>query len=543
MITLSYHPQNPYGRYGMDHFVRRSGIPFETGESAPEGSLSYATSVEDQFAITVRGNTIQDRLCGQVSYRDTLVPVCEIPDNTGHGDLDLAFFDAAGTNYPCITKNAEGIDIGIDIFQETGYLLSGHYDRIWGNLDEPGRRRVASCPAADILENILMGSILEGCRSLRIPLVRKSPWPDAKKFAVCLTHDVDEVRKTYQWLTRPVRCLRRGDFRGFGAQVRSLFRRIGGAEPYWTFNEIASIENHFNAKSTFFFLKESGKTSFFSPHTWNLYGRCHSYREPGVLEAIRVVSGYDSEVAVHGSFYSYTVPGLIKSETRELESLIGKKVFGTRQHHLNLCVPQTWDYQRDAGLQYDSSLGYKDRLGFRWGTSYPFFPLTGETPHAIQEIPLIIMDIVLLSRKDPVGECLALAGEVERVSGVLTLLWHPPSFNDLEVSGSGEIYSRIIEQSVNRGAWVTSAKEILQWQQRRDSLGISLMENGNDFVIPVNSGGNSYLSVYLPFKTKPELSGNAIVLGKENDPTAETECLHLLVNAEGDTGEIRVSLK
>jgi len=543
MITLSYNPRNVYGRYGMDHFVRRSGIPFERGPSAPEGSLSYAAGVEDKFRIMVRGTSILDRVCGQVSWRDTLVSVCEIPDTTGPGEKDLAFFTAEGTNYPCITKIAEGIDIGIDIFQETGYLLSGHYDRIWGTLDEAGRNRVASRPAVDTLENLLIESILEGCRSLKIPLVRKSPWPDAKKFAVCLTHDVDEVRKTYQWLTRPVRCLRRGDFRGLGGQVRSLFRKIGGNDPYWTFNEIASIENHFDAKSTFFFLKESGKSSVFSPHTWNLYGRCHSYKEPGVLEAIRVVSGCGSEVAVHGSFYSYTSPGLIENETRELEALIGEKVMGTRQHHLNLCVPQTWDYQRDAGLLYDSSLGFRDRPGFRWGTSYPFFPLTGDTPHAILEIPLVIMDIILLSRKDPVGECLALAGEVERVSGVLTLLWHPPSFNDLEVPGSGEIYRKIIEWSSHRGAWVTSAKEISLWQQRRDSLGISFWKNGNTFVIPVNSGENCYLSVYLPLNTNPEFSGNTVVIGKENDPMTGTECLHLRVQAEGDTGEIRVNLK
>ncbi|GAH60430.1 unnamed protein product, partial [marine sediment metagenome] len=29
----------------------------------------------------------------------------------------------------------------------------------------------------------------------------KTMWPDNKRFAVCLTHDVDRVKKTYQYIT------------------------------------------------------------------------------------------------------------------------------------------------------------------------------------------------------------------------------------------------------------------------------------------------------------------------------------------------------
>jgi len=544
MISLFYNPPNPYGRYGMDHFIRRSGIPFETELSVQGGVLSYGRGVEDLFSIKIQKNSIQNRICGRVSCGNTPVAVCEMPENTGHGEKELAFFTSGETNYPCVTRHAGGIDVGVDIFQETGYLLSGHLDRIRAEMDGPDREMSASHPSVDILEDLLMAAVFDGCRTLHVPLVRKSPWPDAKKFAVCLTHDVDEVKKTYQWLTRPARCLRQGDFSGLKNQFLSMLGKIRGVEPYWTFDDIAATEKHFNAKSTFFFLKESGKPSFLSPRTWNLYGRCHSYREPGVIDAIQVVSGYGSEVAVHGSFYSYSSLALIKNETDELEAMIGEKVVGTRQHHLNLSVPATWDYQAAAGLSYDSSLGFKDRSGFRWGTSYPFFPFTGTVPQGICEIPLIIMDISILSHAEPLAECLGMADEVEPVGGVLTLLWHPPVFNAFEFPGAGEIYYKIIEHSVQRNAWITCAKDIISWLRRREALDVSFRKEGTTFLITMSDfEGDGYLSVYSSGHAGPELSENATLLRKESSSAGDMECFYIRAGPAGKNNGIVVSIR
>ena len=281
MITLHYDQNDPFSRYGLDHFIQRSGIPFVKGEASVQyGTTNRSDKTEKNFSIKIRGNGVQNKICGQIFFNNSTVPVCEIPVNTGNETKVIAYFVENGNRYPCVTENTEGIDIGIGIFQETGYLLSGHLDRIWEGLAEPERSMVASRPSVDFLEDLLMATVIEGCRILQMPFVSKSPWPDAKKFAVCLTHDVDEVRKTYQWVTRPVRCIRKGDLDGLKNQLLSLFQKIRGNEPYWTFNEIAAIEKHFNAKSTFFFLKESGKSSLFSPRTWNLYGRVIILRNP-----------------------------------------------------------------------------------------------------------------------------------------------------------------------------------------------------------------------------------------------------------------------
>ena len=61
------------------------------------------------------------------------------------------------------------------------------------------------------------------------------------KFAVCLTHDVDELRKKYQYVTRSVRFLKCGNIRGIKNEILSLFEKLRGREPYWTFEELSLI--------------------------------------------------------------------------------------------------------------------------------------------------------------------------------------------------------------------------------------------------------------------------------------------------------------
>lgn len=544
MISLYYSPENAYARYGVDHFIERSGIPFERMDPLTSGPLlTYGSGTTNNFSITLKTNEIRSAICGTVSSGSTRAGLCEIPTDTGRGTEVLGYFEGPGCRFPCVTRRDGGIDIGIDIFSETGSLLSGHLDRIWASLDETVRAGVASVPIVDFLEDLLVASVLKGCEELQIPLVRKTFWPGGKRFAVCLTHDVDEVKKTYQWITRPVRSLIQFDGAAFIGQVRSFVHKLGGREPYWTFDEIAAIEEHYHATSTFFFLKESGKSSLVSPKTWNLYGRSHSFQDAEVKRAIDYVHSRGNEVAIHGSFYSYGSGALIESETRELENVLKQKVTGVRQHHLNLSVPDTWKHQIRAGLVYDSSLGYKDRIGFRWGTSFPFFPLCETVPLPLLEIPLIIMDICLLDRPDPIADSFAIADQVEQHQGVLTLLWHPPVFNSDEVPRAKDLYHAIIGRSQARGAWVTHAQAITEWQKFRARASFSIRIEGASVIIYPHRPEYAYdVSIYIPRCTQiAQVSGDAIILERKNDTLhPELECLTIRITVSASEREIIV---
>jgi len=520
MISLYYTTGDRFSLYGIHHFIEKFGILVEINKPSQSGILiAYAGKTNGDFVIAIEDNEIKNTVCGNISTQSETIPICEIPRNTGPGDEVIAYFENGTTRYPCVTRTKQGFTIGIDIFKETGYLLSGHLDAIRPSLDSTTQKDLASKPVVDFLENIVFNAILVGSHERHVPLVQKSYWPEGKNFAVCLTHDVDEIKKTYQWISRPLRFLARGNFSGFKGQVHSFVQKIRGKEPYYTYDDIISIEHNLGVKSTYFILKESGNASLFSKKTWYLYGRNRSLQSPEMRTLIQRLTANGDEVAIHGSYFSYRDPVLLNNETRELEQLIHEKVIGTRQHNLNLDVPATWKYQVHAGLRYDTTLGFKDTIGFRWGSSFPFFPNTGEEPFPLLEIPLIIMDICLETRSDKLADCLRIADEVKRYNGVLTLLWHPPIFNTLEYPDARDIYIKINQYCRENEAWITRARDIYEWHSLRNERTFSVFCHSSlCSIISSGTDPERYFTLYLPPGSECNIrSGNADIIKRDGD--------------------------
>jgi hypothetical protein len=522
MISLYHQSEDRFSLYGIHHFIEKFGILIEINKPSRSGIvIEYGNKASGDFVISVTENEIKNTMCGEIVTDSEKIPLCEIPRDTGSGTEIIAYFEDGAARYPCITRTEQGFTIGIDIFKESGYLLSGHLDAVRPSLDQSTQKELASKPVVDFLENLLFDAILAGCRVRNIPLVQKSSWPEGKKFAVCLTHDIDEIKKTYQWFSRPLRFLTRRNFSGFKGQINSFIQKIRGKEPYYTYNDIMGIERDLGVKSTYFILKESGKASLFSKKTWYLYGRNRSLQSPEIRALIQRLTVHGDEVAIHGSYFSYKDPQLLDQETRELEQLLHEKVLGTRQHNLNLEVPKTWEYQASAGLKYDTTLGFKDTIGFKWGTSFPFFPFTEEGQLPLLEIPLTIMDICLESSKNKVSDCIRIADEVERYNGVLTLLWHPPIFNTLEYPDPRDIYIKINKHCKERGAWIARARDIYEWLSQRNQNRFT-----SDYVpvtktctiVSIPPEQDHFFTLYLPLHSDCSiLSGNADIIKKEGD--------------------------
>ena len=93
---------------------------------------------------------------------------------------------------------------------------------------------------------------------------------------VALSHDVDRVRKTYQYITRSIRHLRRG-------KINSLIKEIASIQEldklYWNFDDIMETEDKMEVKSTFFFLQESIPFEFYNPSNWKLALGSIRYRD------------------------------------------------------------------------------------------------------------------------------------------------------------------------------------------------------------------------------------------------------------------------
>jgi peptidoglycan/xylan/chitin deacetylase (PgdA/CDA1 family) len=280
------------------------------------------------------------------------------------------------------------------------------------------------------------------------------------EFSICLTHDVDRVRKTYQYLTHD---LRKGRIRN----LRQLWSKV---DPYWNFGRIRALEDRFGVRSTWFFLEESIPFELLRPSRWKLSLGRYSVRERSVAREMRALDRDGWEVGLHGSYRSYQNLDLLKLEKEAIEGALGKPVDGVRQHYLNLEVPGTWRLHRAAGLLYDASFGYRRGLGWRQDRLNVF----KDAASGMVVLPLAVMESNLFSEAGGDMErawqvALDLIDQAEARGALFTVLWHPHVFSDADFPGYGMIYERIIREGCRRGAKFLTCGEAVRAFKRRQA--------------------------------------------------------------------------
>ena len=107
---------------------------------------------------------------------------------------------------------------------------------------------------------------------------------------------------------------------------------------------------------------------------------------------------------------------------------------GWRMHYLRweqLITLQAW---AEADMNYDGTLGYADRPGFRCGTCYEYsaFDPVAQQQLSLRIRPLVVMECSVIDEayaglgvKDAAAKLInTLKGRCAALNGVFTLLWH-----------------------------------------------------------------------------------------------------------------------
>jgi hypothetical protein len=140
-------------------------------------------------------------------------------------------------------------------------------------------------------------------------------------------------------------------------------------------------------------------------------------------------------VGVHGSYQSIIEARDLKSEVAAISTALGTQPRGGRQHYLRFdSHEKLFNTIEQAGLWYDSTLGFADDIGFRNGACFPFPPydFQRERAHEFLEFPLVLMDGNLEAACRQSGEEPAAAAlEILQAShkwgwGGVAIDWHNP---------------------------------------------------------------------------------------------------------------------
>jgi peptidoglycan/xylan/chitin deacetylase (PgdA/CDA1 family) len=427
-------------------------------------NVIYGNSLMDTKGFNTRivENEMQNDISGYLKNEEEKTPLFEKPINLNEKGKTLVIYVDEDDEYPCVVLENNGITIGFDIFNEVGHLLSGYLEPFWKS--KVTREQLAKIPVVDYYEKILFDCLMLASKKSNIQLNYKSFWPDGKEFAVCLTHDVDRVKKTFQYVTHTFKHLKKGKIGLVFSQILPLLKRQNS---YWNFDRIMEMEQRLGVKSTFFFLNEQRKF-FCSPSEWKLYWGRYDIKDAKIVETIKRLDAEGWEIGIHGSYNSHKDLKLLEEEKKVLEEILGKKVHGISQHYCNLENPRTWESHEKLGLAYDSTTGFVTDIGFRWGTCHPFHPFNPTNGRIISvwELPIIIMDNACVYKNWE--DIVDVINVVERNNGLLLLRWHQEVFYEREFPGRSKIYERIIEMCKERNAWITNASSIAEWLRMRE---------------------------------------------------------------------------
>jgi hypothetical protein len=301
----------------------------------------------------------------------------------------------------------------------------------------------------------------------RRPLQVAAPWPDGRRWAVALTHDLDIVALWPAFTAlRLVELGRKGHWRLAARAAGQALRAIGHAPVEQGTAALLAAERARAVRSTWFILCGTPTLQTFT--AGDLTYRPEAAATRRILAA---VSNGEHSIGLHGSRETVSSADCFSTQRGRLQGLTGRAVDGVRQHFLRFDPARTPQAMTQAGFRYDSTVGFPDRNGFRIGVADVV--RYGES---LDEVPFAWMDRALSKYRgveDPeawIDDALALARGCRDVEGLWVGVWHPNLTDALGFPGAPAAYERLLNALLADRPFVGTLDEIVDWRTRRRAL-------------------------------------------------------------------------
>jgi hypothetical protein len=381
-------------------------------------------------------------------------------------------------------KSPDGVvvRIGYDLFGEVSSLLTGGQPTAYADI-----------PTLDLHIALLRDLIVTS----GVSLVEVPPVPNGYRFIACLTHDVDHPsivqhkwdHTMFGFLYRAVFGSLSNFFRGripvrnllanWAAVLKLPFVHMGFANDFWRNFEDRYRELEEGLCSTFFVIPfKNYPGSAFEGLASKL--RASRYSATDIAGTIRKILAAGNEVGLHGiDAWADSSKGV--EEFEELRRLTGVSEIGVRMHWLY------YDQQspvalEQAGASYDSTIGYRETVGYRAGTTQVYKSL--QTTQLL-ELPMHVMDTALfypaylgLSSRQATTLIRRMVDNAVDLGGCLTINWHDRSLAPERVWDA--CYRDLVQDMKSRGAWFATAGQATSWFRKRRAVVFDMDWVGTD---------------------------------------------------------------
>lgn len=396
MLTLGIHTHldHPRIRYTLD-FLRQHPLTQQADvqiflNNAPltnDLNISYGTTTESvDFVIPAQGVFFVEKIAGGPFYAnrytspaETVYSVETRPSPSNRPLLmDRVFqFDLLETIFFHVSRYEE-VFAGENGKQDSGWLEESRHLLIRTDLQQ--------IPIVDRLIATFLELIVG--RAISIPT------------SYDLTHDVDFLYR-YPSFRSVLKSMAGTIYRReslshlrLHPQTYLKVRKGQQSDPYDCFEWLLSAASGWQQKTLY--LMAGGETA---------HDNHYRIEDPKVRALISLAENRGYTLGFHPSYNAGFKPTLFKREKLKLEEILGRPVTHSRQHWLRWNWSVTPYLIDQFKISEDASLGYRQHLGFRAGTGFPYhlYDFRSETPFEWWERPLALMESAALHEARSAG--------------------------------------------------------------------------------------------------------------------------------------------
>jgi hypothetical protein len=348
------------------------------------------------------------------------------------------------------------ITLNFDLISSACYLMSGSQELENTNRDQYGRFQyeesiqkklnIVGVPVVNYYFEILKEAI---------EIVTNSKIKNNRKFSATVTHDIDEVMSGWKHRVRTE--LNNKNY--FSAFVHGLSQPINPFFPWKNLIELSDFNLKKNVPSTFFLLPRNNKVDTIKNADYDL-------SNPYIQKSISHFEKNKHEIGIHGSFKTHDS----KQELEKDIQSINKKVKGNRFHFLHFLIQESSEVIEENSLEFDSTLGFQEEIGFRNSICTPFKLYNFKEGRSFNfiEVPLNIMDCSLefshymnLTTKESLAAIKSLTQEIQKFNGNICINWHNTYFSDYLKKDWKKLYQEVIRYLKEEGCEFKTCSELL----------------------------------------------------------------------------------
>jgi len=344
--------------------------------------------------------------------------------------------------FPLIEKRGNDYAIRYDILGLVYWSLTRLEEIDRTDLDE--HRRFPAMASHAFQHGYLERPVVDEWLDILGQVVRRT-WPGVElkrhRFSMRISHDVDSPSRYGFCSGRAFLRAAAADFIKYrdvrvvaAPWVRFNTRaRLHPLDAFNTFDWLMEVSERHGLTSAFYFICDRRATAHDSDY---------DVEHPAIRDLMRRIHARGHEIGLHPSYNTFLEPAQIKLEADRLRDVcsqegIHQEQWGGRMHYLQWRQPVTLRAWNDAGMTYDSTMGYADRVGFRCGTcfEFPAFDPVRQEALQLRVRPLVVMEGTAFGHKymglgitDAArNKMLELKQICRKVEGSFTLLWHNSS--------------------------------------------------------------------------------------------------------------------